>query len=188
MLEQKTKISRRSLFLWIGLLGAASLGGIRFLSGTKRALGHKGKNLSSGQSNILGNIYQVMTGVSRDDKQELSRALIFMDEFLKNLNPRDLFEFKLGLWVWQQSPLIFHGLFTPFTGLSHSDQTRCLEGHLNGAPWRVPLYSGLKGLCFMAYYANDKRFEPLGYDGPWVEKNNRDEEFSREYLALKAPL
>ncbi len=175
------KIKRRD-FIFGTVIGGSSLALWRFIPISHS---HKIKSLvlSSSHINTLIHIYQSITL----DVTSSEEAGLFMNDFIeKNVFDQNLLELKIGLILFEQTPLFLIGRWSRFSELSKDEQKNLLSKMAQNK-LLYPLFRGMKELSYMAYYKNDKNWEKIGYQGPLISSPHDYPELSLDYLKLLAP-
>ena len=163
LLAQK-ELSRRS-FIRLSVFGLITIFlGWRFFFRTKKYLIPNQKNLSSNDAQILAAVYTAIT--LEDSGPAIAEAISKIDQFISTLTRRSRLELKTALHLLEQSPLLFHGYISRFTGLSLESRTKVLEGWQQGSLWRRPVFNALKELSYLAYYTDSGNWKKIGYNGP----------------------
>lgn len=162
LLTQK-ELSRRSFIRW-SIFGLVTIFlGWRFFFRTKYYTVPNLKALSYSDAQILAAIYTTIT--LEDSESAITNALEKIDHFITSLTKRSRIELKAALHLVEQSPILFHGYFSRFTGLSLESRTKVLEGWQQGAHWRRPVFNALKELSYLAYYTDSTNWKKIGYAG-----------------------
>lgn len=176
------QLSRRSFLKWTALVGVGAVAGWRFALPAKGPSFANLKTLSQNQARILSAVYSAVT--DDQDEPSIRNAVEFMDRFLAPLSKRDVLEFRAGLVLLEQSPLVFSGYVSRFTSLTRAEQKRCLDGWRTGAQWRRPLFGALKEFSYLALYSRSETWGEIGYTGPLVPDGGRWQVHEARYQGI----
>jgi hypothetical protein len=97
-----------------------------------------------------------------------ARLALRIDHELGLLSPAFVGDVRDALTLLEYSGVL-EGKFRPFSRLGPEDQDDVLRGMMRSRlPWRRSAFLGLKQLAVFFYYADDRAWARIGYDGPWV--------------------
>ena len=96
-------------------------------------------------------------------------VLEFFDGFVATDYPEVQKDLKKAITLLEHGTLLLNFKFKRFTKLTVDEQDEYLRTWEDS---RIALLRGamigLKRLCFMGFYTNEKVWPRIGYDGPWV--------------------
>ncbi len=97
-----------------------------------------------------------------------ARLALRIDHELGLLSPAFVGDLRDALTLLEYSGVL-EGKFRPFSRLGAEDQDDVLRGMMRSRlPWRRSAFLGLKQLAVFFYYADDRAWPRIGYDGPYV--------------------
>jgi hypothetical protein len=97
-----------------------------------------------------------------------ARLALRIDHEMGLLSPAVVGDLRDALTLLEYSGVL-EGKFRPFSRLGAGDQDDVLRGMMRSRlPWRRSAFLGLKQLAVFFYYADDRAWPRIGYDGPWV--------------------
>lgn len=131
-------------------------------------------------------LMHIFNAILEDEKISEVQASNFMQKFTNlNIHGRDRLELKVGIYLFEHSPLLLGMSFQRFTSLNSTLKQKCLH-KLSKHKLLYPLYKGFKELSYMTHYSQENSWSLIGYDGPIVSDDEKFPEFNNQYLSLLA--
>ncbi|MCB0219512.1 MAG: GMC family oxidoreductase [Chrysiogenetes bacterium] len=171
-LEQDARLSRRA-FLRGSLLGSAALGvGALLPAGCDSypVPAAQSAVLSDKQHAILSAISRAIIGAPEDFPDPVESGTVArLDGILSQLPEEIRDQFKLLLNFFEHATPIFGAGLGRFTSLSPERQEKYVRSWMESLlRFRQMAFAALKMFVQLSYYAGDKTWRALRYDGPWV--------------------
>lgn len=170
------RLSRRRFFR-LGAAGTIALG-----AGGLLAWHSSGYEVPSAVSRRLANLsekeYLIVEALAdrilRSDDgalpppREVDTALS-VDALLSTLHPADRRDLLRLLHVIEHALPPWEGMLSRFTRLDGAEQDAVLEAMQSGSSHLMRAgFEGIKSICALAYFRDDRTWEAIGYDGPLV--------------------
>jgi hypothetical protein len=137
--------------------------------------------------------YAIMTqaavrilGLPRTEQQSIG---FFIDDLLATLPPTSQNQARLMLRVVEHGTHLFDLRTKRFTRLAPPEQDAYLEGWMRstlGA--RRVIFRALKTLAALGYYAEQRSWADIGYDGPWIGRIAAESRHAHEVPVALADL
>jgi hypothetical protein len=126
-----------------------------------------------------------------DEADRSAAALVdhvhFIDDYLTGLDPRDVDQLGIVLYLVEQLTLPFGAHLSRFSRLERAERTIYLQGWQTAEMGiRRLAYRSLKTLVFLSYYRSAEAFRTIGYTGPIVRGFPGPPEVAARYRGLRA--
>ena len=179
-----SNLSRRRFIKWGLFTALLPLTGWRVFAPSNGHPSYHFLRLSKKESEIL---LATMSAYLEIDWPKDHQGFLKLDQLIKEMDTNLLIELKMGLHLFNQSPLFSNFYFKTFSALTLVERRKVIEKWKNGPRPLRPLYKAFKEITYFTYYASENSWEQIGYDGPLVdpEVGQRNiEEFNLDYEKL----
>ncbi|MEW6777493.1 MAG: GMC family oxidoreductase [Bdellovibrionota bacterium] len=128
------------------------------------------KALSPKQAAVLGEIARTIIGRAEGLPDPVDSGTVErLDGLLSQLPGEIQTQFGLLLHFFEHAPPLFGHGFSRFTRMGEEDRGKYLFSWRDSSiRFRQMAFAALKMFVQLAYYAGEKTWDFLGYDGPWV--------------------
>lgn len=165
----KFRLTRRT-FLLGALVALASTVSFYFLRSPKPLTAPALRHLKTRAAYVFAAVYGAITGY--DEPESKARALEFLDNLLPTFERKTQRDLLLALFLLEHGTWV-KGFWGRFSRLSPEDQAVYLKMWEGGTVTEHFIFDGIRSLCFLVCYADEKQWDAIGYTGPLVQRRSQ---------------